>query len=65
MNVSAVGPFTIEDQSAADEYLEALFENPEYRSMHEVRLRAAEYIRDKRVRDYFIEKAKARLETLR
>jgi len=65
MNVSPVGPFTIEDESAADEYLEALFEKPEYRSMHEVRLRADEHIRDKRVKDYFIEKAKAGLENLR
>jgi hypothetical protein len=57
-----VGPVTghtIENEIYADEYLELLFAVPKYRSMDEVRRRAANYISDPRIKKYFIDKAKA------
>jgi hypothetical protein len=65
MRVTPPQPFTIEDELAADEYLTALLEKPEYRSMDEVHQRAAAYIKDERVKKYFIDKAKKYLESLR
>jgi hypothetical protein len=48
----------IENETYADDYLTDLLKNPEYRSMDVVRARAAEYIKDPRVKNYFIDKAK-------
>jgi hypothetical protein len=61
MNIRPITSFAIENEIAADEYLEALFKNPAYRSMDEVERRAASYIRDLRVKKYFIDKAKTLL----
>jgi hypothetical protein len=55
----------IENETDADEYLTALLEKPEYRSMDEVHMRAAKYIKDEHVKNYFINKAKAYFENLR
>lgn len=49
----------------ADEYLKALLEKPEYRSMNEVHMRAANYIKDEHLKNYFINKAKEYFENLR
>ncbi|MHC2255663.1 hypothetical protein ACVILK_005355 [Bradyrhizobium embrapense] len=40
----SVGSFKIENKAYADEYLDALFEEPKYRSMAEVRMRADKFI---------------------
>lgn len=58
MIVAPVGPFVIESEFEADEYLTDLLNRPEYRSMDEVRRRAAVYIKDERLENYFINKAK-------
>jgi hypothetical protein len=58
-----VGPFIIENQSEADEYLEALLERPEFRSMDEVSRCAQKYIKDARLADYFNDKARQILKT--
>lgn len=58
MSVGPIQSFGIENETYADDYLTALFEKPEYRSMDEVRQRAAEYIKDERLKNYFINKAK-------
>jgi hypothetical protein len=55
MNIES---FKIENETYADEYLEALFERPEFRSMDEVNRRAAEHITDPRLADYFKNKAR-------
>lgn len=55
--IMKVEPFTIQNESEADSYLTDLLENPEYRSMDEVELRAARYIKDANIRNYFIGKA--------
>ena len=52
-----VGPFVIENESVADEYLKDLLERPEFRSMDEVKMRAQKYIKDARLKDYFNNKA--------
>jgi hypothetical protein len=65
MNVGPIQSYMIENESDADEYLTALLEKPEYRSMDEVRMRAAKYINDGYVKNYFINKAKAYFENLR
>jgi hypothetical protein len=59
MSVEMATSFRIENKTYADDYLKALFENPEYRSMDQVHMRAAKYISDPRVKKYFIDKAKA------
>ncbi len=59
MIVGPIGPYVIESESEADDYLTALFEKPEYRSLDEVETRAAKYIKDERLKNYFINKAKA------
>ncbi len=59
MIVGPIGPYVIESESEADDYLTALFEKPEYRSMDEVHMRASKYIKDERLKNYFINKAKA------
>ena len=56
-----VEQFTIQDVSEADSYLTDLLEKPEYQSMDEVELRAAQYIKDASIRDYFIGKAREML----
>lgn len=50
--------FMIENESEADEYLNNLFLKKEFRSMDVVEMRAIEYISDKQLRYYFINKAK-------
>jgi hypothetical protein len=62
MSVGPIQSFMIENETYADDYLTALFEKPEYRSMDEVRQRAAECIKDERLKNYFINKAKEYLE---
>ncbi len=61
MTVGPIQPFSIEHESEADSYLKDLLANPEYRSMGEVERRAKKLIKDSRLRDYFIDKAKAAL----
>jgi hypothetical protein len=53
-----VEPFMIENESEADSYVQALLAKPEYRSMDEVRVRAQKYIKDARLKEYFIDKAR-------
>jgi hypothetical protein len=59
--VGPVGPFVIESESEADDYLRDLLEKPEYRSMGEVQMRAQKYIKDNNIRKYFVKKAKETL----
>lgn len=56
-----VETFIIENKSEADSYLTDLLEKPEYQSMGEVELRAALYIKNASIRDYFIGKAREML----
>ena len=65
MNVGPIEPYAIESESEGDNYLTALFEKPEYRSMDEVQIRAAKYIKDGHLKNYFINKAKTYFENLR
>jgi hypothetical protein len=65
MIVGPIQSYMIENETDADEYLTALLEKPEYRSMDEVHMRAAKYIKDEHVKNYFINKAKAYFENLR
>jgi hypothetical protein len=58
-----VEPFKIESESEADDYLRALLEKYEYRSMNEVTMRAHKYIEDEHLENYFINKAKEILKT--
>ncbi len=58
-----VEPFMIENESDADEYVRALLEKHEYRSMNEVNMRAQKYIKDEHLKNYFINKAKEILKT--
>jgi hypothetical protein len=62
MNVEAVRSYVIESEADADYYLTSLFEKPEYRSMDEAHIRAAHYIKDEHLKNYFINKAKALLQ---
>lgn len=55
--------FKIENESEADSYLKDLLAKPKYRSMNEVCVRAQKLIPDRRLRDYFINQAKAILGT--
>jgi hypothetical protein len=57
MIVGPIGPYVIESEFEADEYLTALLEKPEYRSMDEVHKRAAEYIKDEHLKNYFVNQA--------
>lgn len=61
MGVSPIQSFAIENEIYADEYLIDLLKNPDHRSMDVVRARAAQYCKDERVQNYFIEKAKEML----
>jgi hypothetical protein len=63
VRVGPVGPFIIEGESEADDYLTALFEKHEYRSMIEVTMRAQKYIKDEHLKNYFINKAEEMLKT--
>ena len=65
MIVGPIGPYIIESEAEADDYLTALLEKSEYRSMDEVHMRAAKYIKDAHLKDYFINKAKEYFENLR
>jgi hypothetical protein len=58
-----VEPFTIENESEADLYLRDLLENPAYRNMDEVQMRAQKYIKDEHLKNYFINRAKDILKT--
>ena len=58
MAIGPVGPFKIESESEADEYLKDLLSHPEYRSMSEVCSRARALIKDQQLRDYFVSAAK-------
>jgi hypothetical protein len=64
MNVGPIQAFMIENESEADTYLTDLLARPEERSMGEVQMRAAKYIKDEHLRNYFINKAKAYFEKL-
>jgi hypothetical protein len=63
MNVGPIQSYMIENKSDADEYLSALFEKPEYKSMDEVHTWAAKYIKDQHLKDYFINKANEMLKS--
>ena len=56
-----IEPFIIQNESEAYYYLISLLEKTEYRSMGEVELRAAQYIKDASIRNYFIDKAREML----
>ena len=59
----AIGPvesFKIESEAEADAYLKDLLAKPEHRSLTEVRVRMKSLIRDKRLQDYFVERANDR-----
>jgi hypothetical protein len=58
MIVEPVRTYVIESEADADYYLTSLLEKPEYRSMDVVRIRAAEHIKDQRLKNYFINKAR-------
>ena len=45
MTVGPVGPFVIDNEVDAGDYLRALLEKPEFRNMNEVRMRAQKYIK--------------------
>jgi hypothetical protein len=55
--------FKIENEDEADAYLRDLLAKPEYRSMSEVYMRAKKLIPDAHLRNYFINRAKAIVET--
>lgn len=61
MPVGPVELFKIESEDEADYYLTELLRDPENRSMTEVLLREQEYVKDPRVKVYFINKAKEML----
>jgi len=65
MIVGPIQSYMIENETDADEYLTDLLEKPEYRSMGEVHMRVAKYIKDEPLKNYFINKAKAYFENLR
>jgi hypothetical protein len=52
-----VEPFSIENETEADDYLNDLFKRKEYKKMDEVIARARKYIKDDKLRTYFINKA--------
>jgi hypothetical protein len=54
--------FRIENDAEADEYLQAMLANPEFRSMSEIEIRGYKLIPDPQVRNRFFEKGKADLE---
>lgn len=58
-----IEPFQIEDKSEADNYLRDLLAKPEYRSTDEVQQRADKYIKDAKLKNYFITKAAEMLKT--
>ena len=64
MNVGPIQSYMIENEAEADDYLTALFEKPEYRSLGGVQMTAAKYIKDARLKNYFITKAEAYLANL-
>jgi hypothetical protein len=61
--MTGIEAFKIENESEADSYLKDLLAKPKYRSMNEVYVRAQKLIPDRRLRDYFINKARAILRT--
>jgi len=52
--------FTLDDKAEIDRYLDDLFKNPSYRTMHEVTLRL-DLISDSTLRSYYLEKAESLL----
>jgi len=52
-----VRSFQIESEDEVNSYLRDLFAKPEYRSIVEVERRAAAYIRDPKLAEYFKSKA--------
>ena len=58
-----IEPYKIESESEADYYLQELLKHHKYRSMNEVIMRAQQYIKDDRLKNYFINKAKEMLKT--
>jgi hypothetical protein len=58
MNVGPIQTYMIENEPEADYYLTSLFDKSEYRSMDVVHVRAAEHIKDERLKNYFINKAR-------
>lgn len=59
MGVGPIQSFKIESEDEADEYLTDLLKTPAYRSIGEVEARAAKYIKDPQLKNYFITKAQA------
>lgn len=62
MSVSPVQTFSIDNEDEADSYLGDLLANPAYRSMDEVERRAYNLIKDPRVKNYFLGRAKQMLD---
>ena len=59
-----VESFIIERESEADAYLDDLLKKPEYRSLDETKIRAQKYIKDDKLKKYFINKAEEMLKPL-
>lgn len=59
-----VEPYSIDNEGEADDYLKALLAKPEYRSIIELEVRAAQYIKSAELRLYFITKGKEMLSAL-
>jgi hypothetical protein len=64
MSAGPIEQFTLDHENEADDYLKDLLRQPELRSMDEVEKRAKALIKDDRLRDRFIAKAKATLASL-
>lgn len=58
-----ITPFRIESEIEADAYLTALLAKKEIQSISEIEHIAIELVDDERLRSYFVEKAKATLNT--
>jgi hypothetical protein len=56
LEIMTVEPRMIQNETDADEYLSALLERHEYRSMNEVTRRAQKYIKDEHLKIYFLNK---------
>lgn len=56
-----VESFVIETEAEADDYLGDVLKHDEYRSMNEIEARAHSYIKDARIKDYFLSKAREML----
>ena len=61
--MTTIETFTLATEAEADEYLKAVLAKPEYRSMHEIELRADKHVKDLHVKKHFIERAKELLKS--